>query len=298
MSTAGRRTVIQLGALGLLATTPGCSGRAATPPPGDDLDAVFARLVAALSADGPYRDPGSSERQAAGEAIRTLTAQRSPTDQVGDLLGGIGFAVTHGTDGGRPFTLYLSPPQSEPAWGGLLVDRSAPVRSVIEVPHPGFDRNTHLLGLSLYRAVPGAVLMIAGAQRRAAHGAADVAHNANSMFQVMSREFARAGLPQLQWHGFAESSLPGADFVVSTGAAPHSDLPVRIAEGLTGAGYRVCRAWSSPCRGLEGTTNVQGTAAAEFGSPFVHLESAWPVRRDATHRQAVVAAVAGAWRTG
>lgn len=295
---AARRSVIQLGALALLATA--CDHHPKTPSAGDGLDAVFARLVAGLSPSGPYRDPRASERQAAREAIRTLTAQRSATGDVDDRLDGIAFAVTHGTDAapdGRPFTLYLSPPGSEPAWGGLLVDRSTPIRSVIEVPHPGFDRNTELLGLSLYRAVPGAVLMIAGAHRQADHGNADVAHNKDSMFNLVSREFARAGLPQLQWHGFAESSLPGSDFVVSTGAAPHTDLPVRIATELAGAGYRVCQAWSTRCQGLEGNTNVQGAAAAKFGSTFVHLETGWSMRQDPAHRQAVVDAVARAWRT-
>jgi len=56
----------------------------------------------------------------------------------------------------------------------------------------------------------------------------------------------------------------------------------------------VCRAWARACGRLEGTTNVQGRAAAERGSVFVHVELSNSVRADAARRAVVVEALAAA----
>ncbi|MEV6898927.1 hypothetical protein [Amycolatopsis sp. NPDC051372] len=48
-----------------------------------------------------------------------------------------------------------------------VIDRSAPPSLVVEVPHPGFDLRTELFGVDLFRQVPGAVLLVAGAHRKA-----------------------------------------------------------------------------------------------------------------------------------
>ena len=262
-----------------------------------DLDAVLAEHVAGLSPDGPYRDPQPAQRRATRAALDALLAEPTDTARADALLGDLGFRVTRGVDDadGRRFTLYLADPARETGWGGLLIDPSTPIRSVVEVPHPNFDLDTDLLGTALYRTLPGSALLIAGAHRQAAGGAADVAHNDASLFQVISERFAERGLAQLQLHGFAKRSLPDADAVVSTGAGPHIDLAVHIADRLKDADLRVCRAWRERCKGLEGRTNVQGTAAAKRAAPFVHLELGWSMRRDEDGRETVREAIVKAW---
>ena len=107
----------------------------------------------------------------------------------------LGFSVVDGVDAvtGRPYTLAVNEPDSERAWGMYVVDRSAPPSVVVEVPHPAFDLRTELFGLAYFRQVPGAVLLIAGAHRKANRSKADVAHEENSLFQVAATELARRG---------------------------------------------------------------------------------------------------------
>lgn len=270
----------------------GCS-RGDDGDPTTDLDELVESRVSTMSASDPYRDPGESERTDARDAIGLLLTGGDP----GPLLEGIGYRVVRGldqADDNRGFTFFLA--GNKTGWCGLLVDPSAPIRSVVEVPHPNYDLNTEKLGLSLFRQLRGSAMLIAGAFRQAADNKADVAHNDRSMFQVFSEVFAEHGIAQLQLHGFAERSLPGSDAVVSTGAADHNELAVRIARELKAQDLNTCRAWVSRCVGLEGTTNVQGATAGRLGADFVHLELGWSLRRDQPSRDVVRKAVVAAWK--
>jgi hypothetical protein len=273
----------------------GCTGSGDDPV---DLDAVMSGHAEGLTRDGPYRDPRPDERQLAREVVRSLLAPPGTPRTEDDLLARLGFRATHGVDpvSDRRFSLYLADGSDERAWGALLVDRSAPLRSVVEVPHPSFDINTEKVGLSVQRRVPGSLLVVAGAHRDAAGGLADVAHNDRSLFHVLTTALGRAGLPQVQLHGFADRNLPKADVVVSSGAAPVTGLVRGVARGLEDAGIEVCRAWTTRCGRLEGVTNEQGSAAAEHDGEFLHLELGWSLRKDADRRDAVADAVAAVLR--
>jgi hypothetical protein len=238
-------------------------------------------FLAGLHAEQAYRDPTPAEKQ--------LADARRFAD--------LGFSVVEDVDEktGRRFALYASPPD-ERAWGLLLVDLSQPTGLAIEVPHPRTDIGTEWIGLDLFRAVPGSALLIAGAHRRAAGELADVAHNENSLYQSLAVSFARDGVPQIQLHGFADLNLPDHDIAVSTGAGVSNPLAVRVAEGLASEGFDECRAWAEKCGRLEGTTNVQGKAAAAMGAEFVHVELSNTVRMDDGHRADLVAALARAAR--
>jgi len=250
--------------------------------------------TAQVSREGPYRDPGEAERERARSAVRLLLA--APDDLAGqdEIFGGLGYVSAHGVDSttGRPYSMFSMSATAEPAWGVLLVDRSAPPRVVFEVPHPGFDTNTDKLGVALYRLVPGSILLVAGAHRAAAGGAADVAHNSKSMFHVLATEFAKGGLGQVQLHGFADKNLPNAQIAVSTGASSVTRLARDVADGLQAGGMEVCRAWAATCGRLEGTTNEQGKAADELGAQFLHLELGWEIRRDPDRRDLVARTIA------
>jgi hypothetical protein len=180
------------------------------------------------------------------------------------------------------------------AWGIVLVDLSAPARLVIEVPHPNFDLKTERMGVHLFRLTPGAVLLMAGAHRKAGGGAADVAHNEQSLFNVLAAESADQHMPQIQLHGFADENLPGQDAVVSTGASFVAPAASRLADRLAEIGLATCRAWADRCGHLEGTLNVQGRAADGAGSVFIHLELNWRVRGDDRLRAEAMNAVAAA----
>jgi hypothetical protein len=168
------------------------------------------------------------------------------------------------------------------------------VRLAIEVPHPRTDIATEWVGLDLFRRVAGSVVLFAGAHRRAGRGAADVAHNAGSFFHALSLTLAQRGIAQVQLHGFADWNLPDAQAGVSTGSDRPTPLAERIAAQLGMREITTCRAWEQACGRLEGTTNVQGHAAKESGSVFVHVELSNSVRADAGRRAAVVEALAAA----
>ncbi len=223
--------------------------------------------VRAMSAGGPYRPPTDDERAA---AIAT----------VGDVLAGRP-GGEHGVDEatGRPFTMVVAA-----AYWGTVVVQGVP-DLVIEVPHPGSDRLTSRLGLELFRALPTAALLVAGAHRDAADGAADVAHRADSLFHAGAQVLA---VPELQLHGFAAASAPDTDAVISPGAGRATDWHRDLEKALTQQGFR-----TRHHEHLAGRTNVQGIAAAELGRPFLHLELTPLLRRD--HRDRVVDAVTASW---
>lgn len=270
-------------AIGLLVVvstvrTDHCRGiSAATVNPG--LDGRITAYLSTQHADQPYRDPTPTEWYLALD--RNYHA--------------LGFTTTDGKDEvtGRRYSMSSSP-SDDRAWGLVVMDLSHPVRLVIEVPHPRTDIGTEGIGLDLFRAVPGSVLLIAGANRRAAGELADVAHNENSVYQAWSIAWARSGVPQVQLHGFADLNLPDHDIAVSTGTTAANPLAMRIAEGLAEAGFDECRAWAEKCGRLEGTTNVQARAAAAEGAAFVHVEVSNRIRRDRGQRTDLVDALARA----
>lgn len=256
---------------------------------------MIARLSDEASADQSYRHPSSAEREAAlAAADGMLAATMSPATVA--AFDDLGFDTATAPDPvtGRSYHLAVSRSGTERSWGALVVDLGAPAALLIEVPHTRSDRHTEDVGLALFRAVPGSVLLVAGAHRRAADGAADVAHERDSLFHALATHRADQGLPQVQLHGYAEDSAPGEQAVVSAGAGEFAGLAERVADRIAGAGLQVCRAWRGDCRSLAGRQNVQGIAAAKAGQPFVHLEISRGVRDDEQQRGALVAALAAA----
>lgn len=263
-------------------TDRGDMSAAAGAPPG--LADRITPFLAAQNAEQPYRDPTDGERAIAVAALDDHAR-----------FAELGFTGVEDVDEvtGRRYALFASP-LDDRAWGMVVIDLSQPVRLAVEVPHPRTDIGTELIGLGLFRAVPGSVLLIAGAHRRAAGERADVAHNENSVYQAWSVALAGSGVPQVQVHGFADLNLPDHDIAVSTGTDEPNPVAVRIAQGLAEGGFDECRAWAEKCGRLEGTTNVQGRAAAALGAAFVHVELSSTVRTDDITRAALVDVLAAA----
>jgi hypothetical protein len=237
------------------------------------VDSLLRGFTAAQSARQPYRVPTPAELRTAESGFAAFLDHRSHD------LGELGFSV-------EGDTLAVQEPGTERAWGLYAIDRSAPPSLVVEVPHASSDLRTDRIGLALFRQVPGAVLAIGGAHRRRE----DPAHETRSIFHVVTTLLARRGLPQVQLHGFGDTTLTSADVVLSAGAAEAGDAARRAADRFAAVGFRVCRAWDEPCRGLAGTTNVQSQAVE--GTAFLHVELSRTVRE--TRRADVVRALVDA----
>ncbi|WP_370967092.1 hypothetical protein [Amycolatopsis sp. cg9] len=277
-------------ALGLALTLVLVLGDDEPPPPAPEagLDSLVTKFTAGLSADQEYRSPKSDERRTAATGFAAVVDRRGTAD-----FEKLGFSVRDGVDPatGRPYTIAVNESGTDRAWGMYVIDRSAPPSLVVEVPHPAFDLRTELFGVDLFRRVPGAVLLVAGAHRKADDGRADVAHEADSVFHVVATALAGRGLAQVQLHGFHDQNLPSTDIVLSSGATVAGDAARRAADRLTADGFAVCRAWEERCKGLEGTTNVQGKMAASDDTVFLHVEMSRTVRESPERRADVVRAL-------
>ncbi len=263
-------------------------------PGSPSLDTRLAQLVDRLDPGGRYRDPTPDEgRQAIRATDQLLTG--NPATALFDQLGlDTSVAVDAATN--RRYALAASRPQTSRAWGLLVIDLTArPLDLLLEVPHPVADQDTEQIGLALFRAIPGAALLVAGAHRRAAAGAADVAHQTQSLFHTLATHLASRGLAQLQLHGFDDDSLPDHQIVVSAGAGQPDHNAEQLAAHLTGAGFDVCRTWSRRCGSLEGRSNTQGLAAAQHGYPFIHLEVDHSTRASSDLRATLIDTIAATY---
>ena len=249
-----------------------------------------------LLPSGPYRPPDRAEREAVVSAVAALLgAGAAEGDPARRTMEDAGFTVgVSANAAGDEFLVARSDPDSERSWGLLALPLDREPRLLIEVPHPNADYGTEEVGLAVLAARPDAIYLQAGAHRRAADERADVAHEVDSLFHALAVDLSvRLRLPQLQLHGFGERDDLDDDVVLGGGpeepAPPVSDLADRLEE----ADLSVCRAWSQRCRGLEGTTNVQGHAASLFGLPFAHVEMSADLRKRPEDAAAALASLAG-----
>jgi hypothetical protein len=261
--------------------------------PSDGLAQLLGDFAGRLDADAPYRPPTADERrQAVGGLTALLDGQ--PLSSAKQALEPLGFNLRNGADPvtGREYVLAVNERTGPRAWGAYLVDRSAPIRLAVEVPHPNFDLMTDQIGLALYRQAPGSIMLVAGTHRRAADGLGDVAHQENSLFHALATGVATRKIMQVQLHGFHDDSLPDADVVVSPGSGQPPQVVRRVAERLKDIGLATCVSWNQNCGRLEGTRNVQGRKAAELDAPFLHLEISRSVRDDSTRWTHLIRALA------
>ncbi|MFH7596594.1 hypothetical protein WDV06_16045 [Streptomyces racemochromogenes] len=286
------------------------------------------RFTSAFGVRGGYRTPTRAERDVVVEGVSSLLGGN--LEEARTRLAAVDYRVDTFTDGpgGRRYAeIADAAPDSGSAargWGRVYVDLGAPARWSVQVPHPIADQDTERLGVAVLRGAPGGVMVLAGAHRKAAGGPggggsesdsesdseegdaagdgsgsggggtgeADVAHRTDSVFHAVIAELTRRGLPGVQLHGFADSTVPGAGAVVSTGAGDAATADAaRLAAGLAARGVRPCRAWSGSCR-MSGRGNVQGRLAGELGTRFLHLELARSVRADPARRDEVARAIA------
>ncbi len=169
---------------------------------------------------------------------------------------------------------------SRRGWG--LYDFRADTKSalVIEAPHPLADEETALVALHIYRALGSRALLIAGAHRDAnSDGSADVAHNPDTIFQIVHQSLLRPNSVVLQIHGFAGAKHPGYPQVVigHEQSAPNVWINT-LARALAAEGLYVGVCDGFSWQDLCGDTNVQSKSMTQ--GIFVHIELDETVRLD------------------
>ncbi|MER8067328.1 hypothetical protein ABTZ59_03300 [Streptomyces sp. NPDC094034] len=271
------------------------SDEPSAPPTGNDLDLEhrISGFAADTVADAGFLPPGRVEREtvAAGVGLY-LDGERAEAER---KLAEVDFGVRvlRDTAKGRRYAEIADRAREDVrGWGRVYIDLDAPVRFSVQVPHPVADSYSESLGAGVLRGAPGGVLVVAGAHRAAGKGnAADVAHRTDTIFHAVCAELVARGLPGIQVHGFADSTSPPHDAVVSTGAGDDGRAQaLTLARALADDGFRVCRAWSSKCP-LAGRTNKQGRLAADDNVPFIHVEFNRTIREDEGRSRRVVAAM-------
>ena len=258
----------------------------------DDLPSAVTRFAAAQHQDGQrYAVPPRAAREALSEAVVALgDGDRGGAESRAQPHG---YRVVDGPDG----TVLLQPRRvpDERGWG-LVAVRPGGEELVVEVPHPRSDRDTDDLGARLAVAARARYLVVAGAHRDLAGGAADPSAREDSLLHAVHVALAQRGVPAVQVHGYADDSLPSADAVVSPGSAEPGALWRVVVDAVSGLDLRVCPAEGQDCGQLEGRTNVQGRASAGAGVGFVHIELARRVRQEAIDRDRLARAVGEAVR--
>ena len=257
LSVAGLAVALALVVTMVLVLGDDESPKPGPPAPEAGLDSLVTDFTSQLSAAQEYRSPKSDERRTAATGFAAILDRQGAED-----FEKLGFSVRDGVDPatGRPYTIAVNEPGTERAWGMYVIDRSAPPSLVVEVPHPAFDLRTELFGVDLFRRVPGAVLLIAGAHRKADDGKADVAHEEDSVFHVVATALAGRGLAQVQLHGFHDQNLPSTDVVLSSGASLAGDAARRAADAADGGRVRGLPGLGGAVQGPRGDDERPGQA--------------------------------------
>lgn len=269
-----------------------------------DLSQRITRYTARFPVNSGYRAPSRAERAAVRGGVMDVLDGRTAAAARG--LAEVGYTVRtlrlHGSDRRVAEIAESGDRDTGRGWGRIYVDLSRPVRWSLQVPHPRADMRSELMGAELFDAAPGAVMVLAGANRFAGQGdEADMAHQEDSAFNAVCTALVGRSMPAIQLHGFADASSPGHEVVLSPSVTRAGPEVHRAADLVEGSGLRTCRTWMQECGRLEGTKNVQGRAAAQHGLPFLHVENSRTVRDDPALRSRVVDSlrrVAQGWTGG
>lgn len=248
-----------------------------------------------ITSGQPYRDPTPQEAGAAVAGVLALLRG----EQV-DLTG-LGITVTSGwcSQAAKAVTIVQAERGTERCWGLWVLPVEAPVHSVIEAPHPVADADSDVIAYRLWAAAPdGVALAVGGSHRTDAtrENPRDVAHNTSSLWMIITSALITDGVTQFQQHGYADSSAPGTDLVVSQGSAAESRALRAVAELVGRAGIRVARGWDDSGTVLLGRNNPLGQAARTTGGVFAHMEASRTLR-DTMVDQYVAAVIASGFFT-
>ncbi|MFB7273162.1 hypothetical protein [Streptomyces sp. NPDC056244] len=282
------------------------SGSPSPPAAGSGTELDLGRRIADFAkdtvADAGFRPPNRAERETVASGVALyLDGRRGEAER---RLAEVDFGVRilRDSERGRRFAEIADRAGEDTrGWGRVYIPLDGPARFSVQVPHPVADAYSETLGAGVLRTTPGGVLVIAGAHRTAGEGnAADMAHRTDTVFHAVCAELVARHLPGIQIHGFADTTSPSHEAVVSTGAGDQArPQATTLARALKTASFRVCRAWTANCP-LAGRTNKQGRLAADAEVPFIHVEFSRTVRTDPARTRDAVEAMSAAvadWHT-
>lgn len=166
----------------------------------------------------------------------------------------------------------------------------------IEAPHSFFDEGTLAVALDLFTTSHARMLLVNTVHRyrssKKDQGAtsesdddreraplSDVAHAPASFFLAAHEAFLES-IPSgvvVQIHGFSDSSIEGADAVISAARTASSVEP--IAQQLQRQLQLRVLVYPKDTRKLGGTTNVQAKLSRRMGQRFIHLELSRSLRQ-------------------
>jgi hypothetical protein len=196
-------------------------------------------------------------------------------------------------------------------FGTFIVDPLAARELTIAIPHPIYDLDTRVQGITVFRATFARSFLMAGTHRNASgttsacqpsYREADAAHNADLMFlagtKALIGHYGARRWHQIQFHGLGSGPCPETDVYISHGehhdAVPGDDIVLALRDQLV----RDHPAWRVTLDGggcdYDGGSNVAGRLIG--GVPldlvctidpptrietFIHIEQK-PGFRDAT----------------
>ncbi len=233
--------------------------------------------------------------------LEATTRQRQPPGELVALARSAGFRLEVWTEFRDTVWALLEEPGKRRGAGAYLFRAGPATEDFIQAPHVYFDRGTERLGLALFSCAPEGRRPRAfatntahryrsreGELREDAEHPADVAHNPEHLFQLVTELTARA-LPALrvsQVHGFAENGPPerkGLIAVVSAGSATPTPWTRQVARRLVVLLGEGARLYPEQTKLLGGTRNVQERLLTGFPrASFLHLELSAQARRDLT----------------
>jgi hypothetical protein len=300
-------TDLLLDVVGYLAPEPAAPPAGLTCPAASSLESLMTCIIdqsGMRDRTGVYVIPSDAERADFGLAVRAMLGGACADIVLGGTLTGR-YRIRSLTDAttGKRYCVLMEVGDADgngkidKGWGTLIVDPVATRELNIAVAHPFDDARTQDEGLAIFTQTSSRSFLLAGSRRdlggqrsctgedaQDACAASDVAHNADTMFFVVTQELAAfygaRDWTQLQFHG--NRSCPATDVHMSYGLR----LPLTGTDKLSVLKQQLLRHHSdwvvtlfgepgTPC-GLNGTTNVEGdllnAGPATPQRRFIHIE--------------------------
>lgn len=233
---------------------------------------------------GGYTTPSPQEVEAVAAAWKKIAS--GDTRTAARLIEPFGYSLE-----ARGRTAIIEGP------GGLFVHRSGAADLVIEAPHPLADWATEEVAADLFSQTSAAVLLVAGAHRSAGAGdSADVAHREDTVFHALHMAASESRVT-VQVHGFADTTAPGFDVVLSNGGPP-SALTALVNAAMQKS-FESCLwtpATTGACAALSARSNAQARHARRTNREFIHVELSRSVREAPGARREAIALLASALR--
>jgi len=239
-----------------------------------------------------FQPPSPKTRRIVTQVVTDLTrsCDAKTVDRAKEALRPLAMEIIEaGRGADRFYVLRETPPVFRGL--GVYVMRRGPAKGLcVQAPHGFFDQGTFPIGLNTFLDTKAKWFMTntlhryksrRGEDKKDKNHPADCAHNANLLFQAITKGIAMAK-PQtlfVQLHGFGKKSHPDMDIVVSTGMEKHNKPAITVAVALNALASKILVfGRDKPADKLAATSNVQGQWLNRHNCRFLHIEMAEDLR--------------------